>query len=117
MEERRRENLVVAGKNQEARRSREYWAEVVSSFEASSLKQGEYCKHRGVKLGNFRQWLYRIRAEKKGDAKDLARFVPLQMPSVERGCPCKLRVGSVELSFVEVPPVRFVAELCRLMDR
>jgi len=108
---------VVAGKNQEARRSREYWAEVVSSFEASSLKQGEYCKHRGVKLGNFRQWLYRIRAEKKGDAKDLARFVPLQMPSVERGCPCKLRVGSVELSFVEVPPVRFVAELCRLMDR
>ena len=117
MEERRRENLVVAGKNQEARRSREYWAEVVSSFEASSLKQGEYCKHRGVKLGNFRQWLYRIRAEKKGDAKDLARFVPLQMPSVERGCPCKLRVGSVELSFVEVPPVRFVVELCRLMDR
>jgi len=39
------------------------------------------------------------------------------MAPIERDCPCKLRVGSVELSFVEVPPVRFVVELCRLMDR
>jgi hypothetical protein len=30
---------------------------------------------------------------------------------------CKLRLGDAEVSFVELPPASYVAELLRLMDR
>jgi hypothetical protein len=51
--------------------------------------------------------------------KPAARFVPLvSLPTAQEGATaCKLRLGDAEVSFAELPPASYVAELLRLMDR
>ena len=33
-----------------------YWASQVAAWERSGLTQAEYCRHRGIKAGNFVWW-------------------------------------------------------------
>jgi hypothetical protein len=49
-----------------------------------------------------------------------ARFVPVvarPASSPDGTAVCKLRVVGAEVSFAELPPASYVAELLRLMDR
>jgi len=98
------------------RRSREYWAEVVAEFGQGSFKQGEFCEQRGLEAGTFRHWLYRIRNEAKGQTGQ-SRFVTVRPSISPLAGACQLRVGSVVVSLMELPPAKYVAELARLMDR
>ncbi len=112
-----RETRDVAKRRQAARRARGFWAKVVAEFESSSLKQHDFCRRRGVELGTFRHWLYRLRHEGKKARPEKARFVPLVSAATASATSCRLRVGQVELAFGSLPPAGYVAEVIRLMDR
>ncbi len=99
------------------RRSREYWTEVVTEFERGSLKQQEFCEQRGLEAGTFRHWLYRIRKETNGQSTGQGHFVTVRPTMAALNGACQLRVGAVTLSLMELPPVKYVVELARLMDR
>lgn len=106
---------MARGKAQ-VRRSREYWTEVVAEFEKGSFKQQQFCEQRGLEVGSFRHWLYRIRNDAKGQSTGQGHFVTVR-PTMALSGACQVRVGAVTLSLMELPPVKYVAELARLMDR
>ena len=41
------------------------WTKLVSDFESSDLTQREYAQERGLSLGLFRYWLYKLRKESR----------------------------------------------------
>jgi hypothetical protein len=92
----------------------------VAQFERSGERQADFCARRDLGLSSLHHWLYRIRRERRESEKPAARFVPLVVspptpPTATTAC--KLRVGGSEVSFAELPPASYVAELLRLMDR
>lgn len=97
-----------------------YWTRVVAQFERSGERQADFCAQRGLGLSSLQHWLYRLRRERREGDRPPARFVPLVVsPSAPPpgATACKLRLGSAEVSFAELPPASYVAELLRLMDR
>ena len=102
-------------------RGRAYWTRVVGQFERSGEGQAEFCERRQLGLSSLRHWLYRLRREsREGGGKIGARFVPVVEKPVsptDGTAVCKLRVVGAEVSFAELPPASYVAELLRLMDR
>jgi hypothetical protein len=92
----------------------------VARFERSGERQADFCAQRGLALSSLHHWLYRLRRERREAEKPAARFVPLVVsPSTPPAgaTACKLRLGDAEVSFAELPPTTYVAELLRLMDR
>jgi hypothetical protein len=92
----------------------------VAQFERSGEGQADYCTRRGLGLSSLRYWLYRLRREGREVTKPRARFVPVVVSSAtsaEGVAVCKLRLVGAEVSFAELPPASYVAELLRLMDR
>lgn len=88
---------------------------VAADFERSELSQAAFCERRGLEVGTFRHWLYRLRHELR-DAATAEHFVPLVATAGTRA-PFRLRCGNVEMEFAEPPPAGYLAELLRLMDR
>ena len=99
------------------RRGREFWAGVVAEYEGSGQSHDGFCLSRGLEVGTFRRWLYRLRRKGSGRRKGpVLQFLPL-VPSSTSSGPVGVRVGEVELSFGELPAASYLAELLRLMDR
>ncbi|MEO8181159.1 MAG: hypothetical protein ABI895_20165 [Deltaproteobacteria bacterium] len=101
-------------------RWRAYWTRIVAQFEGSGERQADFCARRGLGLSSLHHWLYRLRRERRESEKPARRFVPLVVSppaSREGATACKLRLGGAEVSFAELPPASYVAELLRLMDR
>ena len=99
-------------------RGRAYWTGVVARFERSGERQAEFCERQSISLSSLQHWLYRLRREARKAGKPAERFVPVV---VSRAAPtdttaCRLRMAGAELSFSELPPAGYVAELLRLMD-
>jgi hypothetical protein len=92
---------------------------VVAQFERSGQGQVEFCEQRQLGLSALRHWLYRLRREAREAAATGARFVPVvaKAAAPEGAGACRLRVVGAEVSFAELPPASYVAELLRLMDR
>jgi hypothetical protein len=92
---------------------------VVAQFERSGEGQVEFCERRRLGLSSLRHWLYRLRREARDTGKSDARFVPIvaRAAAADSAAACKLRVVGAEVSFAEMPPASYVAELLRLMDR
>jgi hypothetical protein len=88
----------------------------MADFERSGQSQAAFCERSGVDLGQFRYRLYRLRREQR-EAADSGHFVPLVAAAATNTVPFRVRAGSVEVDFAEVPPAGYVAELLRLMDR
>ena len=44
-----------------ARKSRSEWSKIIKAFERSGESHEEFCTKRGLNLGSFRGWLYRLR--------------------------------------------------------
>ena len=88
-------------------------------FERSGERQADFCAQRGLALSSLHHWLYRLRRERREAEKPAARFVPLVVspPTPTAATACKLRLADAEVSFAELPPASYVAELLRLMDR
>lgn len=95
----------------------------MAQFERSGERQADFCAQRGLGLSSLQHWLYRLRRERREGERPPARFVPLVVspsappPGATGATACKLRRGSAEVSFAELPPASYVAELLRLMDR
>lgn len=108
-------------RNETARaRGRAYWTGVVAQFERSGERQAEFCARRGVGLSSLRHWLYRLRRESREAGKPTERFVPVVVSGAAQTdgtAVCKLRVAGAELSFSELPPAGYVAELLAAMGQ
>jgi hypothetical protein len=93
---------------------------VVAQFERSGERQAEFCARRGMGLSSLQHWLYRLRREARKAGKPAERFVPVVVSAAaatDGRAVFRLRMGGAELSFSELPPAGYVAELLRLMDR
>lgn len=96
------------------------WTAVVAQFERGNEKQADFCHRRRLGLSAFQHWLYRLRRERDAAPKPFtARFVPVVVSekATEGATACELRLGGAEVSFAALPPVAYIAELLRLMDR
>lgn len=101
-------------------RGRAYWAPLVAQFERGDEGQVEFCERHQLGLSSLRHWLYRLRREARDAGTTGARFVPVvAKPAAPTDgiAACKLRLVGAEVSFAELPPASYVAELLRLMDR
>jgi hypothetical protein len=97
-------------------RGRAYWTRVVAQFEGSGEQQADFCTQRGLTLSSLHNWLYRLRREQREAKKPAGRFVPLVVssPTPLKGVTaCQLRPAGAEVSFAELPPASYVAELLR----
>ena len=92
---------------------------MVAQFERSNERQAEFCARRNIGLSSLQHWLYRLRREARKAGKPAGRFVPVVVsratPMDGTAAACKLRMAGAELSFSELPPAGYVAELLRLM--
>jgi len=93
-------------------KGRGFWLGQVAAFEGSGLRQREFCKRRGLCLGTFQHWLYRLRNEVRGASQSgsLVRVepvnpVPMEIP-LEAGLP-----SGVVLRFVVGTDPRYVASV------
>jgi len=78
------------------RRSRGEWSDIVAEFERSSETHERFCDRRGLNVGSFRGWLYRLRSGRV--AAKVARS------ATPRLLPVRARPDGVfpEAAFVEV---------------
>lgn len=90
----------------------------MAQFERSGERQADFCAQRGLGLSSLQHWLYRLRRERREGERAAARFVPLVASAAPSGATaCKLQLGGAEVSFADLPPASYMAELLRLMDR
>jgi hypothetical protein len=83
---------------------------LVAEFEAAPCKHDKFAARHKLNVDTFRQWLYRLRAEKPAASRKTAlRFVEVVAPKNERGC--TLAMGGIELRFEGLPPPEYLAEL------
>jgi hypothetical protein len=63
-----------------ARRSRSEWSSIIKAFKKSGGSHEEFCKERGLNLGSFHGWLYRL--QKKDKAAPEVALVPVTVTGV-----------------------------------
>jgi len=68
-----------------ARRSRNEWSTLITAFERSGQSHDEFCAKRGLNVGSFRGWLYRIRRTSSGDSKVALVPVDVRFPEPKAG--------------------------------
>ena len=97
------------------RRTEDEWRELVAEFDLSGLTQDVFARKKGLKVGTFRSWVYRIRGALKEP-----RFVELvkSTPGVEKQHASRttLLVGEVRVEFAERPEAEYVVALLRGLD-
>lgn len=59
-----------------ARKSRSQWSAIIRAFERSGGSHEEFCSKRGLEVGTFRSWLYRLR---KREAPVEIALVPVEV--------------------------------------
>lgn len=86
-------------------------ARIVEEFRTSGLKQPEFAKSKGIKLGTLQGWLY---SRARGGREDVAtapagRFI--EVAPAARTAALVVRVGPASFEVAELPPPAWVAEL------
>lgn len=86
-------------------------ARIVEEFRASGLKQPEFARSKGIKLGTLQGWLYsRARARRVAEpAEPAGRFI--EVAPAARAAALVVRVGPASFEVTELPPPVWVAEL------
>jgi len=74
------ENQELSGRR---RRSGEEIKRLVLEFEASGLRQNEFCRNQGLALSTLQRQLRKRRLD-KGEAKEGSRFVAVELASSKR---------------------------------
>ena len=96
------------------------WARVVAAFEKSGLTQAEFCAIRGLNVGTFRSWLYRLRNEQgvvRGREESGPKLVELvALPERPEDSACVVRVGGTEVRFSVRPEVEYLGALLRAVE-
>ena len=97
-------------------KGRAEWARVVASFEKTGLTQAEFCAMRGLNVGTFRSWVYRLRNE-QGRKEGRPRLVELvAAPERTEDSACVVRVGATEVRFAARPEVEYLGALLRTVE-
>jgi len=110
-----------------ARKSRDEWRAIIRAFGRSGQTHRAFCARRGLNLGSFRGWLYRLGRE----ASSELRLLPVTMSGggtslrVETAAPSTggtpgaivVMVGEVELRVVPGSDPAYVAVLVRELGR
>jgi hypothetical protein len=60
-----------------ARKSRSEWSAIVKAFERSGESHEQFCSKRGLAVGSFRSWLYRLR--RAGSAATDVVLLPVEV--------------------------------------
>jgi hypothetical protein len=111
---------AMSSQKRGARLGRDYWERVIEAFGRSGQNQREYCESRGVRYTAFRNWLYRLRHEvgtQPRCRRGKAQFVQVVPTAPVPGVLCKVRLGTAEVFFSELPPAAYLGDLLRTMDR
>jgi hypothetical protein len=97
---------------------RTYWRGVVAEFERSDQTQEAFARSRRLKVCTFRNWVYRVRAERKKRDSSRARLVEVKVadPRNDAGRPLvpsavvRIRAcNGVTLEFNDVPTPSYLA--------
>ena len=110
-----------------ARKSRDQWRAIIRAFKQSGETHVAFCTKRGLNVGSFRGWLYRLGREGTSDV----RLVPVNV--FDRGVPVDTEivaparvhaprsivvvVGDVELRVSQDSDPAYVAALVRELAR
>jgi hypothetical protein len=95
-----------------ARKSRGEWLAIIKAFERSGESHGEFCSARGLNIGSFRTWLYKLRTESAGSADITLLPVEVAMPVAPRApSAIVVSVAGVEVRVTVGADVGYVAEL------
>jgi hypothetical protein len=101
-----------------ARRNRSEWQKIVREFERSEQTQAAFCESRGINVGSFRGWLYRLRRAAPAGAVAL---VPVDVTPARRSfdadAPVIVRVADVEICVPHGTDALYVARLVAELRR
>jgi hypothetical protein len=92
-----------------ARKSRSEWSAIIKAFERSGGSHEEFCSARGLNVGSFRAWLYRLRATKTTSSEITLLPVEVTAPVVMRDI--VVAVADVEVRIAVGADVEYVARL------
>src|SRR5262245_37196158 len=101
-----------------ARKSRSEWSSIIKAFKKSGGSHEEFCKERGLKLGSFRGWLYRL--QKRVEPESEVALVPVAVTGAtssstrevtEPGAEIVVAVAGVDVRIVPGTDVAYVAAL------
>jgi hypothetical protein len=67
-----------------ARKSRGEWSAIVKAFERSGESHDDFCSARGLNVGTFRTWLYKLRSASTRSADITLLPVEVTMPVAPR---------------------------------
>lgn len=98
----------------QARKSRSQWAGIIRAFERMGGSHERFCSARGLNLGTFRAWLYRLR--RAGETPATVALVPVEVISpVAMAAPAPsdilVAVAGVELRVAIGADIGYVARL------
>jgi hypothetical protein len=93
-----------------ARKSRSEWLAIIGAFEQSGKSHEAFCSARGLSVGSFRAWLYRLRAA-RATATEIT-LVPVEMTrAVATPSDLVVTVAGVEVRVAIGADVSYVAGL------
>lgn len=95
-----------------ARKSRSEWSAIVKAFERSGESHEQFCSKRGLALGSFRSWLYRLRRTQEA-ATDVV-LLPVEVAAPVAGdAPSEIviAIAGVEVRVTIGADVGYVAAL------
>ena len=94
---------------------RQAWQRVINQFEHSDLSQQEFADSKGVNIGTFRYWPYRLRreyAEQKAGSAAFVEVTTIQtVADSASAVACCVLLDHGEVHFNELPPASWVVEL------
>ena len=68
-------------------RNRTDWEEAIAEYEASDESHAGFCASRGLAIGNFRSWLYKLRREQRSSPRKAGlapKFFPVSIATTAR---------------------------------
>lgn len=102
----------------QARRSRSEWSAIIKAFKKAGGSHEEFCKERGLNLGSFRGWLYRLQKGAKSGPEvalvPVAVTGPTSSPpreSAEPSAEIVVAVSGVHVRVVPGTDIAYVAAL------
>src|SRR5688500_1209829 len=83
-------------------------AKIIDEYRTSGLKQAEFARSKGIKLGTLQGWLYGTR---RGRGAPAAAGQFIEVTSAPTRAVALLRIGAASLELGELPSPVWVAEL------
>jgi hypothetical protein len=96
-----------------ARKSRGEWSAIIKAFERSGESHEQFCSKRGLAVGSFRYWLYRVRRTGGAATTDVV-LLPVEVTTpVARYAPSDIviAIAGVEVRVAIGADVGYVAGL------